>query len=607
MSSPLGPPSVRSRLSLVTATILTAVCGQAAVGQACPPGLEGPWTGTLPARHLLQVEIRVQERPTGGVEAHLRSVGGSEAVPVWTDGPRWRFQSVTRPIAFDGMPSADGATVGGFLYHGSSLIRVQLHAVPGARSRAWSGSWNALGVAEDTPRLDLYVGDDDEGGLGGYFFFREDRLPGLFGYGVACDGDAVTMHEQVLGLQFTGRIVSGSDRLTLTATGVGGSETIVFRRMADGEVPARPDEPLTPARASGHRAYGGDAPDPSDDGWPTAAPPAVGLDTALIGAMVRALAEGEFPRTHSVLVARSGRLVVEEYFHGFDRAMWHDMRSASKTVTSTLIGLAIRDGHIRDAAEQALRFFPRYHRYSTWDPRKAHITIRHLLTMSSGLDANDSDPRSVASEVAYQSQRAQPDWIKLALDAPMIADPGARLIYGGANPLILGGILAGAVDEPVEWFAHRTLFGPLGIERYRFLVDPTGVPYMGGGLRLRPRDMLKYGQLYLNGGVWHGTRIVPEQWIEESWDRYGRLEPLDRNGHEYGYLWWHHRYEVDGRTIETVEARGNGGQYIFVVPALDLVTVITAGNYRGGLQLTRQPEEILRRYVLPAALPADSR
>jgi len=280
------------------------------------------------------------------------------------------------------------------------------------------------------------------------------------------------------------------------------------------------------------------------------------------------------------------------------------MRSASKTVASTLTGLAIRDGHIDGVTAPVLPFFPRYHRYATWDPRKADITVRDLLTMSSGLDANDADPQSVASESAYQSQAAQPDWIKLALDAPMVADPGAQPVYGGANPLILGGVLAAAVGEPVEWFAHRTLFGPLGIDHYRFFVDPSGIVYMGGGLYLRPRDMVKYGQLYLNGGEWQGHRILPESWIRDSWASYGRLAPLDRNGHEYGYLWWHHHYDVGGRRIETVEARGNGGQYIFVVPSLDLVVVITAGNYRHGLQMTRQPERIMQRYVLPAVLGA---
>jgi len=182
----------------------------------------------------------------------------------------------------------------------------------------------------------------------------------------------------------------------------------------------------------------------------------------------------------------------------------------------------------------------------------------------------------------------------------MIADPGSQPLYGGANPLILGGVLAAVADEPVEWFAHRTLFEPLGIEDYQFLVDPTGIVYMGGGLHMRPRDMAKYGQLYLDGGIWQGRRILSETWVSESWGRYGRLAPLDRNGHQYGYLWWHHKYPVDDRTIEAVEARGNGGQYIFVVPTLDLVVVITAGNFRTGR--TRQPEEILRRYILTAVV-----
>ncbi len=131
-------------------------------------------------------------------------------------------------------------------------------------------------------------------------------------------------------------------------------------------------------------------------------------------------------------------------------------------------------------------------------------------------------------------------------------------------------------------------------------MDPTGIVYMGGGLYLRPRAMLKIGQLYLNGGTWNGRRILSQEWVDESWGKYGRLEPLDRNGHQYGYLWWHHQYTVGDRTIATVEARGNGGQYIFVAPELDLVVVITSGNFRTGL--TRQPEKIMRRYVLPAAL-----
>lgn len=602
-----GTTASRARIALVT----TALLGLAGPGptraQECPLALKGAWTGTLPARALLHLDIRLHEMPAGGLEAVLQSAMGSETVPVWSDGPRWRFQSLTHPLAFEGVPSADSATVGGFVSQGSTLFHLPLRDIRGVRPRTWSGTWDALGVAEEAPRFDLYVDNDGPGGLAGYFFFRDDRLPALLGEGMSCAADTVTMYERALGLRFSGRFASVPNELVLNVTGPTGAAPITFRRMRDDEVPAGPDQPLAPPRAPGQPAYVGRAPGQTGDGWQTGAPADAGLDTAIVGAMIRAVTEGGFPRTHSILIARHGELAVEEYFHGFDRDTWHDMRSASKSVTSTLIGLAIRDGFIPDASARALTSFPRYHRYAVWDPRKAGITIRHLLTMSSGLDANDSDPRSVASESAYQSQRAQPDWIKLALDAPMIADPGTRVIYGGANPLILGGILAAAVEEPVEWFAHRTLFGPLGIERYRWFVDPTGLPYMGGGLHLLPRDMLKYGQLYLNGGVWQGTRILPASWIAESWESYGRLEPLDRNGHQYGYLWWHHRYDIDGRTIETVEARGNGGQYVFVVPALDLVAVITAGNYRGGLRMTRQPEEILRRYVLPAALASGGR
>jgi len=218
--------------------------------------------------------------------------------------------------------------------------------------------------------------------------------------------------------------------------------------------------------------------------------------------------------------------------------------------------------------------------------------------MSSGLDANDSDPNSKASETAYQSQTARPAWVKLALDAPMIDDPGRQPLYGGANPLILGGILARVLREPVEWFAERTLFAPLGIERYSWFLDPTGIPYMGGGMYMRPRDMAKIGQLYLDRGMGKGRRILPEEWVKESWGKYGRLRPLERNGHQYGYLWWHHHYEAGGRDIQTVEARGNGGQYIFVAPEIDLVVVITSGNFRTGK--TRQPEEIMKKYILPA-------
>ena len=567
--------------------------------QDCSADLVGAWTGTLPAHRGFLFEFTVHQAADGTFEAEIRSGGETEVVQAWSDGIRLRFQSSRQPVVFSGAPSNDGSRWAGFVQYASHVTRLVLPAVDSAGTSAWAGSWTPLGVPDETLRLDLYIDDDGEGGLGGYFFFRDQRMTGLWGYGLACEEDGLELGEKNLGLWFEGRqTIAGT--LDLVGTTAGASFPMVFERMPAEDIPDSGDAPESPARARGSERYAERAPDLTNDGWSTASPSEVGIDPGPIADLVQAVFEGDLAYTHSVLVARHGRLAVEEYFYGFDRETLHDMRSASKTVASTLVGLAVQEGRISGSDAKALAYFPQYRRYDNWDSRKADISVQHLLTMSSGLDANDLDPRSAASEGRYQSQTARPDWIKLALDAPMMEDPGTQPLYGGANPMILGGVLANVADEPVEWFAHRTLFEPLGIESYKFFLDPTGIVYMGGGLWMRPRDMVKYGQMYLDGGTWQGQRVLDESWIEESWQQYGALRPLERNGHQYGYLWWHHVYEVGGRTIATLEARGNGGQYIFVAPSLDLVVVITSGNFRNGR--TREPEDILLRFILPAVI-----
>ncbi len=599
------------RWTLATFLLLSGVATFALAGPLSPSyetpclqQLHGAWTGVLPLRDLFQVRITIRERAAGSFVARIRSSRGDEEVPIWIDGTHLRFQSTELPLAFDGMLSGDGASIGGFVRHASSITRVQLPRESLSTDRTWAADWNPLDVTDRSLRFDLYVGDDGAGGVGGFFFFRDQRLPALWGYGLACHGDTVTLGEKNLSLTLTGQLDHEHDSLPMIVAGVAGTAPITFVRMPEDSVPALPDAPVAPPRAPDDRSFVERTPVRLEDGWSTARPSDVGLDANIIGAMVRAIAADEMALTHSVLVARRGKLVVEEYFYGFDHRMWHDMRSASKTIASTVIGLAIQDGKIEGVASRALSLLPRYRRYANWDPRKALITVGDLLNMNSGLDANDFDPQSVAAEGAYQSQTVEPDWVKLALGAPMVADPGARpLVYGGANPLILGGILAQTVNEPLEWYAHRLLFAPLGIEHYKFMLDPTGLLYMGGGLHLRPRDMLKYGQLYLAGGVWRGRRLLSEEWVRESWTPRGQLEQFKWD-HAYGYLWWHYRYQVGEQTVDAIEARGNGGQYISVVPSLDLVVVITGGNFRNGK--TRQPEAILQQFVLPAALSIES-
>jgi CubicO group peptidase (beta-lactamase class C family) len=386
--------------------------------------------------------------------------------------------------------------------------------------------------------------------------------------------------------------------MDLSVSGLVGTASIAFRRLPEDSVPESPSDTDVSPRTGADAGYREHAPPDLGDGWETANPSSEGMDVGLIRDLVEAIIAQEMTLTHSVLVARRGKLVVEEYFYGFDRNTLHDMRSASKTVTSALIGLAIDRREISNAEAAALSFFPTYRQYANWDERKARITVHDLLTMSSGLDANDSDPESVAAEWRYQDQTAQPDWTKFALDAPMIADPGSQIVYGGANPLILGGILQAVLEEPVEWFAHRYLFGPLGVHEYRFFHDPSGVLYGGGGMYMRPRDMAKFGQLYLDGGTWNDERLMSEGWVRQSLRKYGPI--VNRWENEYGYLWWHSTTRVGDRTVESSEARGAGGQYIYVVPELEIVVVITSGNYRNGRY--RQPEEIMERFILPAAI-----
>jgi CubicO group peptidase (beta-lactamase class C family) len=541
--------------------------------RSCPEETYGGWTTSLPIDALLRTRLVVSNLDEEVVELNQPS------------------------IRFVGKARSDSSALDGFVYFGQNAYRVTL---PKTDEGTWSGTWVPLPTAESALPIDLYIDDDGEGGTGGYLFFRDQRMPSLYGLGARCDGGLITFSEMNLGLTFSGDFDDELTVLTTQTVGMSGTATITWKRMSEAQLAKPAGSPILPPRDPIEATVVDQAPEATDDGWPTAKPSEKNVDIAPVDKLIKSVSAGELPLVHSVLVAKSGELIVEEYFYGFDRDTIHDMRSASKSIASTLVGLAIDRELISGADANALDFL-NYESIGNWSNSKAKISLRHLMTMSSGLDANDSDRSSVASENAYQWQREQPDWIKFALDAPMIAEPGERVIYGSANPMILGGVLESATGSPVEWFADQALFKPLGIENYIIYMRPrdAGV-YLGGGMYLRPRDMLKIGQLYLDGGKWQGRQILSKEWIDESFESYGRLEPIDRNGNQYGYLWWHETYEVGDRVIASVEARGNGGQYIFIVPELDIVAVITAGNYRGGLEMTRQSQRMFASYVLPA-------
>jgi CubicO group peptidase (beta-lactamase class C family) len=312
--------------------------------------------------------------------------------------------------------------------------------------------------------------------------------------------------------------------------------------------------------------------------------------------MEKFILNDSLPNTHSVLISKKGKIVYENYFDGYNENIPHDMRSASKSISSAVVGIA-KDKSLFNNVEQSIfDFLPKKYQ-SHKDILKTEIDIQSLLTMSSGIDAIDyginANPKSSATEQNYQRT---PDWIEAILTAPMIHKPNTKANYGSANPTLLGVAMDSIVSGSLELFIDKYLFQKLEISNYIIQTDLRDKPYFGGGMYLTPKDMVKFGELYLNKGKWNDKQVLSKKWIKKSFTNYLNLEnTADKNG--YGYLWWHHTYIINGKEVKSIEARGAGGQYIFIIPKLKVVAVITSGNYRN--RKSQQPEKILNNYILP--------
>ncbi|MGB3801042.1 MAG: serine hydrolase [Lewinella sp.] len=298
--------------------------------------------------------------------------------------------------------------------------------------------------------------------------------------------------------------------------------------------------------------------------------------------------DGKFQGISSVLLVRGGTLVLEEYFGSFGRDSIHNMRSASKAITSALVGIAIDQGFIKTVDEPLQHYFPEYEgTIDNWDERKREVTLKHLLSMTSGVKGNEG--------AMYPTD----DWIKFYLDQPLVAAPGETFSYATSGVVTLGNVITRAADLRIPEFADRYLFGPLGITAYHWPITNSrgsqGLAMTGGGLSLRPRDMAKFGQLYLNGGTWKGQRVVSENWITESTSKQATS---DLYGEDFGYLWRMLNRAVKEDYIRSFEAWGNGGQYIMVFPSLELVAVFTGENY-GRFPEMEQAFELLNQFILP--------
>ena len=246
-----------------------------------------------------------------------------------------------------------------------------------------------------------------------------------------------------------------------------------------------------------------------DDGWPVGTLEEAGLSREAISRFIQMLIDIPIDSVHAsdihgALIARHGRLVLEEYFHGFHRDEPHDTRSASKSVTSVLTGAAILHGDpIGPSTPVYEAMYGAGAAAAGLDPRKRAITVENLLTMSSGLDCDDSNPDSPGNEDIMQEQTAQPDWYRYTLDQKMVRAPGEKAVYGSANPNLLGGVLARKTGRWLPDLFRDLVAEPLQIRRYAINLTPTGDSYMGGGARFLPRDFMKFGQMMIDGGRWH--------------------------------------------------------------------------------------------------------
>jgi CubicO group peptidase (beta-lactamase class C family) len=336
-----------------------------------------------------------------------------------------------------------------------------------------------------------------------------------------------------------------------------------------------------------------------------ATPDAVGLDPAILCGIGPRFQGWTDANVHAVLVVRHGKLAYERYFIGQDERLGrsvgtvtfgvdvkHDLRSISKSVTALILGIVVGKGQIAGIDQAVLPLLPEYSDLRT--PEKDRITIRDLLTMSQGLVWNEDIPYSNPLNSEIQMDTAA-DPVRFTLSRPVETPSGSVFNYSGGSAMIIARLLWKVTGQPLDALAREELFAPLGITDFEWDPVASGEPAAASGLRLRPRDTAKIGQLVLDHGKWHAQQIIPADWIASSTAPSINARDL----WFYGFQFWLGRSLVHGKQVDWVAGVGLGGQRLFMVPALDLVVLVHAGLYRSSLQ-GQVPLTILNRYVLRA-------
>lgn len=323
-----------------------------------------------------------------------------------------------------------------------------------------------------------------------------------------------------------------------------------------------------------------------DDGLASAKPESRGFDPGGLCSLIKTAA-AENLNIHAVLVERGSALIAEQYLPGVDASIWtlrpyrqdfgpadqHDLRSISKSIVGLLFGIAASRGKIGSLDTPVLDFFPELQKLRT--PERLGVTLRHVLTMSTGLAWSESV--ATYGTFANDETRLFWDWNfpQYVLRQAAESEPGKKYNYNGGNTALLAAIIERQTGASLASFAESNLFAPIGITNWRWVNDPWGRAISFAGLRMTPRDLAKVGRMMLDGGRWQGKQIVPAEWIEISFSDSIRANA----SFDYGYQWYSGTLPWRGQTLRWHGAIGNGGQRLFLVPALDLTVAIAAGAY----------------------------
>ncbi len=347
-------------------------------------------------------------------------------------------------------------------------------------------------------------------------------------------------------------------------------------------------------------------PERLDDGWRVADAGKIGWNTAKLDEIHERIAAQTLKSITSVVIADHGRLVYEGYFNGGTRDALNDMRSATKTLTALLAGVAIERGLIPAVSAKIYPYFRDLPPLRNTDPRKDAFTLEDLLTMSSLWECDDDNPFSTGNE---ERMYLTESWLRFALElpikgfAPWMTKPadspyGRTFAYCTAGSFVAGALVERAVHKPLDAFAAEAFEKPLGITKSKWNFSPDGIAMGGGGTRYASRDIAKIGALLADAGRWQGKQIIAERWIAAM------LTPRAqaRDDAEYGYQIWRFHYPLDGKDQPVWAMSGNGGNYVFILPERQLVAVVTsrAYNQRNG---HTQSQELFRDLIL-TALPA---